>query len=399
VLRTGAWRGQIAGKIRDRHGLPDKALDCRYLSFLVGLGEADRVALGACAGCAADAVHVVFGLHRHIEIDDEVYPLHVDTACRDIGRDKDAILAGLESLKRFLALIERTIAVDLSGGVAHARYFAAEAFCAELHAREHDSRAGVFRENAFEKRYLLRLRDDEEFLRHPIGGGARRSHFYLHGHLHVMGSELADLARKRRREETGLALLGHGFDDALDLRPEAHVEHAIGLVYHEVVDATEADRALAHVIDEAARCRDDDIRTTTECFLLRAHASAADEDRSLDPERASYLAERLIDLEREFARRSQYERERLTFEHVGDHRDAECERLAGTRLRDTDHVFSLYTGGDRLALDRRGNSEPELLERRKDSGCDSERMERGLGRRLTALRGLLCHEWGNYSTK
>ena len=49
-------------------------------------------------------------------------------------------------------------------------------------------------------------------------------------------------------------------EDPVDLRPEAHVEHPVGLVEHEHAHAVEAERATHEEVVEASRGCDDDLR-------------------------------------------------------------------------------------------------------------------------------------------
>ena len=54
-----------------------------------------------------------------------------------------------------------------------------------------------------------------------------------------------------------LPLRRHHRHDLADLRLEAHVEHAVRLVHHQVVDPAEVDlAALAEVVDPARRADD-----------------------------------------------------------------------------------------------------------------------------------------------
>jgi hypothetical protein len=76
----------------------------------------------------------------------------------------------------------------------------------------------------------------------------------------VRRGELADLAVERRREEHRLALAGQALDDRVDLRLEAHVEHAVGLVEDEDPNRVELEQlSLGEVLEPARRC-DDDVR-------------------------------------------------------------------------------------------------------------------------------------------
>jgi hypothetical protein len=71
------------------------------------------------------------------------------------------------------------------------------------------------------------------------GGGGRRRARSLDAHRIVQErvGETRDLGRHRRREEQRLAREGHQLGDALDVGDEAHVEHAVGLVDDEELDA------------------------------------------------------------------------------------------------------------------------------------------------------------------
>ena len=59
-----------------------------------------------------DAVNVVLGLPRHVEIDDMAERGHVDAARGDVGGDQHLIAAALESGERLGALRLRSIAVN-----------------------------------------------------------------------------------------------------------------------------------------------------------------------------------------------------------------------------------------------------------------------------------------------
>ena len=72
-------------------------------------------------------------------------------------------------------------------------------------------------------------------------------------HLHRVAQELvregADGARPRRRVEERLPLLRDAAaDDLADLRLEAHVEHAVGLVEYKEAASVERDHATRHEV-------------------------------------------------------------------------------------------------------------------------------------------------------
>ena len=79
----------------------------------------------------------------------------------------------------------------------------------------------------------MRLFDLEELLHGPLDGlgdGADRD---LDRVAHVAARDLLDVRRHRGREHHRLPVRGQGGEDLADLRHEAHVVHAVGLVHDE----------------------------------------------------------------------------------------------------------------------------------------------------------------------
>ncbi len=64
-------------------------------------------------------------------------------------------------------------------------------------------------------------------------------------------------------------------------RDEAHVEHAVGLVDDEDLDAHQHDAAALEVVEQAAGGGDEDIDAAVELFHLIVHRHAADEQRQV----------------------------------------------------------------------------------------------------------------------
>jgi hypothetical protein len=72
------------------------------------------------------------------------------------------------------------------------------------------------------------------------------------------------------------AIRGRG-DDLFDVVDEAHVEHAVGFVQHQDFQLREVDLARLHVVDQAARGRDQDFRILgQQLHLLRVRHAAQD---------------------------------------------------------------------------------------------------------------------------
>ena len=145
---------------------------------------------------------------------------------------------------------------------------------------------------------------------------------------------------------------------------EAHVEHAIGFVEHEDLDAREVDVALAVMVEQAARCRDEDIDAALELRGLRSERDAAEQHHRGDLEMLAVDADRRLDLRRELARRREDQRaqrfacaalvgRRRGRQPLQDRQD-ESRGLAGAGLRAGQQVAAREYGGNGLRLDRRG---------------------------------------------
>ena len=179
-------------------------------------------------------------------------------------------------------------------------------------------------------------------------------------------------------------------EDSLDLRAEAHVEHAVGLVEDEDANAGERDEPALDQVLEAARRRDDDVRAL-EPLRLRDDRSAAVGEADLQALRRGERVDLVGDLERELAGRHEDERfgAGAVAVEVLDDRDAEGECLAraGRRLRED------VATGDRVGqderLDEEGLGEAEGRERLLDGRAHAERAERML-HVVVRLLGFKC---------
>src|SRR3989344_1836796 len=144
-------RGRKCGQYRNGDGLSDEMLDVAYLALLVRLGNRDGMAFSTRTCGAADAVDVIRRIHRQVVIDDELNPLHVDTARGDVGGDEYAIFAAFKPFQSFAALGKRTIAVNLCCRVSHRSDRAHDALGAVFGAGEYERRACIITKDLFQE--------------------------------------------------------------------------------------------------------------------------------------------------------------------------------------------------------------------------------------------------------
>ena len=88
---------------------------------------------------------------------------------------------------------------------------------------------------------------------------------------------------------------------------EAHVEHAVGFVEHEDLDAVEVDGALLHEVEQPAGRRHQDVDAAGERADLAAERNPADGERDARTQIAAVGLEAFDDLGGELAGRAQHQ--------------------------------------------------------------------------------------------
>jgi hypothetical protein len=191
--------------------------------------------------------------------------------------------------------------------------------------------------------------------------------------------QVLDRARHRRREEQALPLLGHGLEDVLDVVAETHVEHPVGLVEHDDLQRVELQRAARHVVHDAARRADDDLRPGVQRAELPLVALAA-VDRHLHQAflEKGQLAEFLRHLHRELARRAEHEHLHRAQLHVHllDGRDGKGRGLARAGGGLADDILAGQPVRNHRRLDGRGFLETHLVDGLEKLGREAEFVER-----------------------
>ena len=216
--------------------------------------------------------------------------------------------------------------------------------------------------------FVIAIARRHERLRDGRGRGGRAGHFDAYRVVQELPREPLNFGRHRRGEEQGLPREGHELADALDVGNEAHVEHAVGLVDDEKLDAGEEELAALDMIEQAAGSRDEHIGAARDLQVLVAEGDAADQQRDRELVVDAVFDESFLDLRRELTRRLDDERARharpgaARLQHR-QHRQGEGCRLAGAGLGDAEDIAPLEDVGDGLGLDRGGDGVAGLLDR------------------------------------
>ena len=152
-----------------------------------------------------------------------------------------------------------------------------------------------------------------------------------------------DLRRHGCREEQGLTGHRDQLADPLDVGNEAHVEHAVGFVDHEDINALQQQLAALGVVEQASRRRDQNVDAAVQLAILIPEGRAADQQRDVQAVVDAISVEVFLDLGSEFARRLENERARharspATLLKQRQHRQCEGRRLSGAGLGEAQNV-------------------------------------------------------------
>ncbi len=255
---------------------------------------------------------------------------------------------------------------------------ARDAVGAVLGAGEHQHAPALFTQEREEGVGLRRLIDHPEALlgaRGDAGRIDRDAHRVTQPGLHDVAPAGIVGARHGGREEQGLTVRGDHREDAAELRREAHVEHAVGLVEHEDAHVAHAGGVALDVVDEASGRGDDPLGRRAEAVHLLAHRRAA-EDRRDARGAARERAHGVGDLLRELARGGEDEGRGVGVRGEALQR-GEHERggLAGAGLRAAEEVTPREGHGDGGDLDGRRGDEARSQRVFNGAGGETEGIE------------------------
>ena len=206
----------------------------------------------------------------------------------------------------------------------------------------------------------------------------RRSRLDPFGIVQELAGQPLDFRRHGGREEQRLAGEGQELADALDVGNEAHVEHPVGFVDHQELDAVQHELAAFEVIEEPARRGDDHIGAAIDLDRLVVKGDAADQQSHGQAVIAPERLEMSLNLSGKFACRLEDECPRHAcprpaFLQKRQHGQNKSGGLARSGLGKAEHVPALDGGRDGAGLDGGGDGETCGGHRVEDFGAQTER--------------------------
>src|SRR5215470_5244779 len=288
--------------------MPQEVLDVPQQRCLIGRYQRDRRSRVAGTRGAPDAMHVILGNVRQLEVHHVWQVADVEATRCNLGGDegRDTVLPEVAqgAHSRVLALI----AVDRGGGNPGALQLLRQAVGGVLGTGEHQHLlpAATLDEMA-EQVPLVRLRYAVNLLRDALGGGVARGDLDGERLVQQPGGELADVVRIGGGKHQVLTLPRQQLQNPPDVVNEAHIEHAIGLIEYTAANRTKIERALTRQIEQPPRSGDEQIAAGAQRLDLRSLTDATEDHRRAQRAMAAVARSAFSHLRCELARWSDYE--------------------------------------------------------------------------------------------
>ena len=205
----------------------------------------------------------------------------------------------------------------------------------DLRAHEHEDRVELLGlEQARERVELVQAADQPVALADLERGGAARLDRDLARIAHVGLRDATDGVRQGRGEQSHLLVRRRLREQRFDRVGKPHLQHLVAFVEDEGLQLVELERAAVHVIEQAARRADDDVRAALEALQLRGVALAAVDRQHVEAGnlRRVFL-ESLGDLDRELAGRAEHQRLRRRDRRVDAARGSAARTRPSCRCR------------------------------------------------------------------
>ena len=305
-------------------------------------------------------MHVDLRFVGQIEIEHVRDVVNVDATAGDVGGDEHVHTPLLEILQRLGARRLRLVAVDGFSIDVLLSELSGKPVGAVLGSGEDDGTADAFLVDELdEQSALVRLLHEEDVLLDAVGGDLLGTDVHRHRVVQHLGHNVVHRSRHGRAEQQILPLVRHHSNHALDVVNEAHVEHAVGLVKHEVFHVPEIDVTLLFQVEQSTWRGHEDVDAASKGIDLRTLSNTAEDDLVTQTERSAVDLDAVANLSGQFARWREDEgadgapsldafRREVMEDGQGERRG-----FPRSRLRNAEHVTAVQRRWNRLRLNRR----------------------------------------------
>ena len=229
-------------------------LDLAQRNHVLAAHEGDGLTTGAGTTGPADAVHIVLGHARQLIVDDVGKAGHINAAGRHVGGDQHLAFPLTQAVQCPGALALIHVTMQRIHGKAFALQFLGQLLGLPLGGGEDDglAKAGVVEAGTQQLATVPRVVDID----HVVIDRREGLFAALDGQplriLQQLVGQVAHVMRDGGGEAHGLALGRQHFGNAEHIFGEAHVQHTIGLVQHQHLQARQIDLAVFQLVDQSA---------------------------------------------------------------------------------------------------------------------------------------------------
>ena len=321
-----------------------------------GRDKQNRLAGATGATGATDAVHVGLAVERHVVIDHQTDPVHIQTPGRHIGGHQNVDRSAAQPLHGSLPLVLRHITIEHSNLMAAGFQGFRNGERDGLGAGKDDhpfAAAGI--QHPLQRLQLVGHWNGDRALANAPALLILRADRHFRRIFEITLGKTTNLRRHRGREQHHLTLLRQLAEDPFDVVDEAHPQHLIGFVQHKAAKTRGVEGALAHVVHHPPRGTHHHINATPQGTDLRAEIGAAVHRQHLQVRMACGIGlERISHLHGQLTGRGQHQNLWcfLTRLKPFEQRQRKGCGLTGSRLRLAHQVTTEHQVGERRLLNR-----------------------------------------------
>ena len=323
-------------------------------AFPPGIGhDQDGGALFPGAAGAARPVLQCFSIAGNFDMDDKAEARQINAARRDIGGHTHACTAIAQHLQRLIALILAMLTRKRDRGKAP--FGQAGMQVAHIIARgaKQDGGFGIVKAQQIDDRIFNIGRGHGHRLIVDIAMAAIRANGGdAQGVLLIPLGQRHDGLGHGRGKQQGPAAFGGCIQNFFQIIAKAHVEHLVRLIQHRNAQCRQVKRAAFQMVAQAARCPHDNMGAMVQRAPFLAGIHAAHAGGNAPARLAIKPGEFAADLQGQFARRRNHQRQRLhrkgqpvfTGQQFGRHGQAKGHGFARAGLGRHDKIAALGLG-------------------------------------------------------
>ncbi len=209
---------------------------------------------------------------------------------------------------------------------------------------------------------------------HGFSGGSTKADLNRHGFFENPARQPLNLGRDCGGKEEGLAFGGAEGDDAFHVWQEAHVQHAIDFIQHQVGQVGQMKIPLLHKVKKPSRGGDEDVDSAFDLLTLVSIAHSTIDQPDTETAVLGELFQCSGDLVSQLAGglKNKGAKAARFFQMLEDGQ-GKGGSLTGACLGRSDDVFAGQSHRNGLGLDRGRLLEAEILHGFKNRGVESQR--------------------------